>query len=156
MPRLPIRFLLGALMLTGCGPKAPPGLTDQDRAAIRQSEADFATSMLAKEFARVAATYTEDAVVMPANGPTVTGRAAIEQLLNTFPPLTAFTLNVVEIEGAGDLAYDRGTYLMTFALPGGASASDSGKFLEVRRRQADGSWLVTHDIWNSDIPVPSP
>lgn len=156
MSRLPVQYLMGALLLASCGPKAPPGLTDQDRAAIRQSEADFAASMLAKDYAKVAASYTTDAVVMPSNGPTVTGRAAIEEFLASFPPLSTFTLNVAEIEGAGDLAYDRGTYQMTFPLPSGGTASDSGKFLEIRHRQADGAWLVTRDIWNSDIPVPAP
>ena len=156
MSRLPVQYLLGALLLASCGPKAPQGLTDQDRAAIRQSEADFAASMLAKDYAKVAASYTPDAVVMPSNGPVVTGRAAIEQFLASFPPLGTFTLNVAEIEGVGDLAYDRGTYQMTFPLPSGGMASDSGKFLEIRHRQADGTWLVTRDIWNSDIPMPEP
>ncbi|MFI5210376.1 MAG: YybH family protein [Gemmatimonadales bacterium] len=156
MSRLPVQCLLGALLIASCAPKAPQGLTDQDRAAIRQSEADFAASMLAKDFAKVAASYTADAVVLPANGPAATGRAAIEQLLNTFPPLTAFTLNSAEIEGLGDLAYQRGTFLMTMQLPGGVTAVDSGKYLEIRRRQGDGSWLITRDIWNSDIPLPEP
>jgi ketosteroid isomerase-like protein len=156
MPRLSLRYLMGALLIAGCGPRAPASLSDQDRAAIQKGEADFAASMIAKDYAKVAASYTADAVVMPANGPAVTGRAAIEQLLGTFPPLTAFTLNSAEIEGVGDLAYQRGTYLMTFALPAGGTASDSGKYLEIRRRQADGSWLITRDIWNSDIPAPEP
>ncbi len=156
MSRLSIQYLLGALLLASCGPKTPQGLTDQDRAAIRQSEADFAASMIAKDYAKVAASYTADAVVLPANGPAATGRAAIEQLLGTFPPLSAFTLNSVEIEGVGDLAYQRGTFFMTMQLPGGVTASDSGKYLEIRRRQPDGSWLITRDIWNSDIPLPEP
>jgi ketosteroid isomerase-like protein len=156
MSRLPVHYLLGALLLASCGPKAQPGLTDQDRAAIQKSEADFAASMLAKDYSKVAAMYTADAVVMPANGPAVTGRAGIQQLLGTFPPLTVFTLNSAEIDGMGDLAYQRGTFLMTFPLPSGGSATDSGKYLEIRRRQADGTWLISRDIWNSDIPVPEP
>jgi ketosteroid isomerase-like protein len=156
MSRLPVPYLLGALLLASCGPKAPQGLTDQDRAAIRQSGADFAASMLAKDFTKAAASYTADAVVLPANGPAATGRAAIEQLLGTFPPLSAFTLNSVEIEGVGDIAYHRGTYFMTMQLPGGITVSDSGKYLEIRRRQPDGTWLTTRDIWNSDIPMPEP
>jgi ketosteroid isomerase-like protein len=75
--------------------------------------------------------------------------------LSTFPPLTSFTLNPVEIEGVGKLAYQRGTYQMTMLLPGGVTASDSGKYVEIRRRQADGTWLITRDIWNSDIPLPA-
>jgi len=156
MPRLPFQHLVGVLLLASCGPKAPQGLTDQDRAAIRQSEADFAASMIAKDYAKVAASYTTDAVIMPSNAPSLTGRAAIEQFMSTFPPLTAFTLNSVEIDGEGDLAYQRGTYQMTMQLSGGVTESDSGKYLEIRRRQADGTWLITRDTWNSDIPLPAP
>ena len=156
MPRLHAQVLLGALLLTSCGPKSPAGLTDQDRAAIQKGEADFSAAMLAKDYAKVAAMYTADAVVLPANGPAVTGRAGIQQLLGTFPPLSVFTLTSNEIEGMGDLAYQRGTFLMTFPLPSGGSATDSGKFLEIRRRQADGAWLISRDIWNSDIPLPEP
>jgi ketosteroid isomerase-like protein len=40
--------------------------------------------------------------------------------------------------------------------PDGKSAvGDHGKFLEIRRRQADGRWLVAADIFNSDQPVPT-
>lgn len=41
-------------------------------------------------------------------------------------------------------------------LPGGVTASDSCKYLEIRRRQADGRWLIPRDIGNSDIPLPAP
>ena len=41
-------------------------------------------------------------------------------------------------------------------LPGGVTLPDSGKFLEIRRRQADGRWLIPRDIGNSDIPLPAP
>jgi len=46
----------------------------------------------------------------------------------------------------------RGSYQMTFE----SGATDFGKFLEIRRHQADGRWLVTLDMFNSDLPVPAP
>jgi ketosteroid isomerase-like protein len=31
---------------------------------------------------------------------------------------------------------------------------DRGKYLEIWKRQADGSWKVALDIFNSDLPLP--
>lgn len=46
---------------------------------------------------------------------------------------------------------------MTMAPPGAPGpVKDSGKYVEVRRRQADGRWLVAVDIFNSDVPIPAP
>ena len=53
----------------------------------------------------------------------------------------------VEIAGAGDLAYQWATY----SLEGGEQ-SDTGKFVEIYNRQADGSWKIRLTIFNSDNP----
>ena len=52
-----------------------------------------------------------------------------------------------------DLAYVLGTYTMTIVPPGAPGPiEDSGKYIEIRRRQPDGSWLISTDIFNSDLP----
>jgi ketosteroid isomerase-like protein len=131
------RFILGALLgLAACTPAAPTpaGLTDADRAAIQA--------------------YTEDAVLMPPNDRLVQGAAAIREYLSAFPPVLEFSLMNESVEGAGDLAYVRGRYAMKLGLPG--EPVDSGKYVEVRRRGADGSWKLTVDIWNSSLTPAAP
>jgi hypothetical protein len=61
----------------------------------------------------------------------------------------------LEIQGQGDLAYDRGTYSMTVTPPGLAPIEDHGKYLSIWRKQADGSWKITHAMFNSDPPLPT-
>ncbi|MBA2471329.1 MAG: hypothetical protein H0V41_03460 [Pseudonocardiales bacterium] len=51
---------------------------------------------------------------------------------------------------SGDLAYSTGTY--AFANP----PIDKGKFVDVWKKQADGSWKAVIDIFNSDLPVTPP
>ena len=52
---------------------------------------------------------------------------------------------------AGDLAYQRGTFTVA-ATPkdGGATRRTHGNFLRIYRRQADGSWQMTRDMFSSD------
>ena len=58
--------------------------------------------------------------------------------------------------GYSDLAYLRGTYTMTFTIPGAAPIDEQGKFLQIYRRQPDGSWEMAREIYNSDLPLPVP
>jgi len=38
---------------------------------------------------------------------------------------------------------------------GGEPEQDSSKYIEIWKRQADGSWKVAFDIFNSDLSLPS-
>lgn len=149
-------LFLASPLASGCMKPAQP-MSDADKSAIRTAEDQFATQFLARNFGAVAGQYAVDATVMPPNEPAVTGRAAIQTWLGSFPATSAFKLTVQEVDGLGDLAYDRGTYEMTFTPPGAAApVSDHGKFIEVRRKGADGSWSITDDIFNSDLPAAAP
>jgi ketosteroid isomerase-like protein len=145
---------LGILLLAApAGFSQTAGLPDKDVAAIRAQTADFAKGLNAADFASVAGLYAETATFMPPNQPLVSGRAAIEAWLKGFPPVKDFALQIVEVDGRGDIAFCRGTYSMTIAPPGApAPVKDTGKYIEVRRRQKDGSWKIVADIFNSDLP----
>ena len=55
--------------------------------------------------------------------------------------------DLVEYGVEGDLAYQVGTFAIS-----GANPSEQGKFVNILRRQADGTWKVTVSIFNSDKP----
>ncbi len=153
--RVALATYLGFLAAPVC--LAQAGLPSADAAAIRETTNAFVKATLAKEFAAVAGLYAEDAVVNPPNEPAVKGRAAIKAWFEKFPPLTAFAANIVKVDGRGDLAYVHGTYTMTLAPPGAsAPVKDTGKYVEIRRKQADGKWLIAVDIFNSDLPAAPP
>lgn len=128
-------------------------LSTADQAAIRETMDQFTRSLLARDFESLARCYTEDAVLMPPNQPAVRGRTAIRDWMASFPRLSRFTASVEEMDGRADLAYVRGTYRMTLHPEGAPEPIDNvGKYVEIRRRQADGSWLLAADIFNSDEP----
>lgn len=131
---------------------APPALTDGDKAAIRAASDSFVANARARRDSANAQLYAETASLMPPNSGIVEGRAAIRAWFSEFPPMTDFTLTPIEIDGRGDLAYVRGTY--SFKLVGADGrqvGEDRGKYVEVRRKQRDGAWLLVVDIFNSDL-----
>ena len=72
-----------------------------------------------------------------------------------YPPITDVNLTIDEIDGNDKLAFVRGTYTMTIEPEGAAEPlQDRGKYVEIRRKQADGAWLIAVDIFNSDLPIP--
>ena len=151
-----IRVAVAALLLTaGCTPAGPAALSEADKTALRAIDQRFAEAVLAKNWAEAAGVYATEASLMQPNGPAVKGRAMIQAWLEANPLISTFTVEPQEIDGLGDLAYVRGTYSMTFT-PQGAPApiEDRGKYLLIQRKQADGSWLITNEVFNSDLPLP--
>jgi ketosteroid isomerase-like protein len=60
-------------------------------------------------------------------------------------------LEVLEVETAGDIAYDVGRY--TIAGPGGQPV-DRGKYIVIWKNVA-GDWKIHRDIFNTDIAIPT-
>jgi uncharacterized protein (TIGR02246 family) len=143
-------------LAAGCRQPAAEGFPEADQAAIRQATASAEKAVNARDFAAWAATYAEDAAMLPPNAEAVQGRAAIQAWAEAFPPVSDFRLQQLDLDGRGDLAYVRGTYSMVITPPGAAPATDRGKYLEIWRKQSDGSWKIARDMFNSDVPPPSP
>jgi ketosteroid isomerase-like protein len=55
---------------------------------------------------------------------------------------------MMEFGAGGDLAYQVATYAFKDTM-----SPDQGKFVEIFRRQQDGSWKVYLTIYNSDKSV---
>ena len=154
---IPFLLLPVAVMLSSCQPEVGP-LSDEDVAAIRDlGEREIVEALLAEDWDRFAATFTEDAVRMVPNEPLHQGREAIREWaeVNWGPlTLTEFTQTMASIAGCGDLAYAQGTYSATSEVPGlPEPVSDVGKVVAIIRKQDDGRWLVSVAIFNSDLPL---
>ena len=92
--------------------------------------------------------YAEYAIVMPPNSDPIQGREAIIEFLSIFPEMKV-EFTEVDLYGAGDMAYLYGKYKLNF---GDDIPADMGKYIEIWRKQDDGSWKITHDIFNSNLP----
>jgi len=132
--------------------------TDEVRASIAAIDKKFMEDINWGNAAAGAAAYTDDAILMPPNHSPVEGKQAIEKYLAEIGSqlqASNFQLSILEIDVQGDTTIVRGTYSSSFTVPGtDAPMEDRGKTLNVWKRQADGSWKLHRDIWNSNMPIP--
>lgn len=56
----------------------------------------------------------------------------------------------VDVSKSGELGYVTGSHEDSFKGKDGKLVKETGKFLEVWHKQADGSWKCIHDMWNAD------
>jgi len=95
--------------------------------------------------------YEEKAVVMQMHTETIKGPEEIYEFWSGFPPIKKLEFFDDGIIGEGNLAYVYGRYQLEFDLPG--NPVDEGKYLDVRRRQADGSWKYVAECANTSLPA---
>lgn len=139
---------------------APAGLSAADEEAVRALDDEWERAAKAGDGEAIAALYAPDATLLPPNEPMREGEAAgqfwIDFTNNFSGPVE---LTPMHVEGRGDLAYTVGTYRLTVTpKQEGAKPlpTDEGKYVVIQKKQADGSWKIVHDIWNSNNPPPKP
>jgi ketosteroid isomerase-like protein len=123
-----------------------------DSAAIQSALLEMAAASGRGDWASWADWFTEDAIVMVPNRPVIQGRSSIRAFVQGWPPITGGGVELLELEVCAGLAFVRGRYRLSMAMPDGRVVNDSGKTVEIWRRQSDGRWLVARDISSSDLP----
>lgn len=153
--------LLASLLVLATSGCAPQVDTAAEQAAIQQTERDWvqAPNKPGEEGANGYVSFvTEDAVWLPPNGPRVDGRDAVRALILAYTKAEGFSItwkaSRVEVSAAGDLAYSMGTYEYSLKDAEGNPVSDKGKWVDIWKKQADGTWKAAVAIWNSDQPPP--
>ena len=131
-----------------------------DAAAIAKVAAAYQTAAGSQDSAAIAKLYAPDGVEMPPNAPPAKGRPAIEAFHKAFAQqwmMHGMTITSTETKISGDTAYDVGTYKQSL-MPqrGGPVVDDKGKYVVLLKKDASGSWWITHAIYNSDNPLPGP
>ena len=129
---------------------------DIDRLAITRTTAELLAAVNTSDADRCSAIWAADGVMMPPHHPSVQGPEAIgDYFRNLFSRSRFnFTFTSSQVDVAGDIALERVTYTALIWRAGDARPiEDVGKGLHVYGRQPNGTWKLTHDIWNSDLPV---
>lgn len=121
---------------------------------IRELSRQWVDAIKAGDVDTIAGMYTEDGLVMPSGAPQAQGPEAVGAVWAGMMELPEFSLtfepSTIEIAEAGDMAYDVGTYQLSFQGEGGP-VQDVGKYVVVWVKQ-DDEWKAAADIFNSDGP----
>lgn len=129
--------------------------TGADPTILDQVWEEYAASLNAGDMERWLALWTEDGIQMPPGEAPVVGKLRIRERNQDVADQFTFDMQVFNEEGesAGDWAYCRGTYRATLTpRTGGDVMFVDGKFMSILARQADGSWKIHRDIFNSNVP----
>lgn len=151
--QLPAAFVL-AVSLGACQ-SFPDGLSEADISAIQAASDEWVATYNANDWEALGQLFAEDASMMPPNSPAVVGRDAIAAWEAEYETGFQIAFDVQEVEGEGDIAYVRGRSCVFIPLETGGYGVDVGKYLEIRKRDENGEWLILTDIFNSDAAMGS-
>ena len=145
-------WAVAMMLIAACGSEEGVDAADtRARAEIDSLGRQWEEAANRGEVERLMEVYAPDAVILPPGGPVIEGSETIRELFRQeferFDTKLAFTTQEIEVEG--DMGFRRGRYVwrgtprMT-----GQTVETTNKFLEVWRRQPDGSWRIAVDMWN--------
>jgi len=148
------------MLLVSCSDTPPPPVDTSaaDQKAIRDGEVAWNGDFAAKDPARLASHYADDASLMVPDLPLMKGKDAILSGLKTMMADKNLTISFatasVDVSKAGDIAYSQGAYSMTATNPKTKKVvAEKGKYVTVYKKQADGKWKAIADIDNADAPA---
>ena len=142
--RLAIGF--AALALLGASPALA---ADDVRSEIEAANTVFETAVSRGDGPGVAALYTENAQLLPAQSDVVTGTEAIGQFWQAAfdSGLKGVSLVTLEVENHGDTAYEVGKLELRDA---GGKVSDHAKYVVIWKKEG-ASWKLHRDIWTTSV-----
>ena len=120
---------------------------DAVRKSVAEGNRKFGAAADRKDYAGMAALYTDEAKVLPPDAPIVTGRKAIEEFWRSAAAalgLTSVTLKTLDLEAAGDNAYEVGEADLRLS-----SGPAKVKYVVVWLKGDDSQWRIHRDIWNN-------
>ncbi len=143
------------LVGTACQPAAMS--TEEDVSAINEARGMEAAGVNSGDPEQAVAAYTDDVVFMPPNEPMMTGGDAVRSWFAGAAEQVDIRVDYTfsDVSVAGDWAVERYAGTATFTPKDGSEAMvEQIKGIHVYQRQADGTWKIAQDIWNSDAAPP--
>lgn len=151
-------LVAASFLAVSCGPAPAPDTRAAEEAAIRALDEQWSATAAKNDLDGTVSYYSSDAVLLAPNAPIATDAKSIrESWAGLLGPNTTVSWKVTKVEVAksGELGYLYGTYQLAIKDPkGGPTFNDTGKIMEIWKKQSDGKWKCIVDTYNSDIPLP--
>lgn len=134
-----------------------PDSRAEDVEAIREADLAWAAAQARDGLDGAMYFYVDDAILLPPNMPMSVGKEAIRETsaaLGIGDPGFSVGWQPMRIEVAesGDIGYAIGTFQGTGVDGAGDAVEVKGKYIEIWKKQADGSWKVAADMFSPDAP----
>jgi ketosteroid isomerase-like protein len=140
-------------------PPADRRLAASDASAVRRVGEGYLAAIRSGDVNAMMAHWADDPTVLPPNAPGIRGRDQVRVWAEAFQKRVRVTdarFTESEVIIGGDLATERLAFTMILEpAAGGTPMILTGKGVHVYRRQADGDWKLSVDIWNADNPPAS-
>ncbi|UCG25440.1 MAG: nuclear transport factor 2 family protein [Chloroflexota bacterium] len=125
---------------------------ETDVALIHELWNEYASALMAGDMERWISIWIRGGIEMSAGGLLLTGaeqiRVANRPVMDLFD--AEMTISLEEVRILGDCAYSFGSYKQAITpKEGGESISNTGLFLTILEKQADGSWKIAIACFNS-------
>ena len=134
-------------------------MVEAEHAALLQTERAWAAAVAAGDWERVLLFWQDDATIYPGNRPPVRGKSEILVFLTANRTMPGFGLifepSEARVSPAADLGYTVGNFETSFDNPEGTSFVAPGRYVNVWRKAADGSWKNILEI-HSPLSAPVP
>ena len=145
------------LMLQGCNQKTGGNDAEADKQAILELMGRYCDAAGTGDLELFLSNWEDGALRMESDFHTIHGKEKLREHFKV--PFDMFDVEVnlygdVQIEVYGDFAYSTGNYILATTFKGTDSTLYfDGKYLDVFRRQPDGSWLYHIDCVTSNPQV---
>ena len=144
--------LLAAVIAAPCADRASAQTADE--AAIAEFNRKYLKAINDGDIDSLARLTTDGHMMIMSGGPPLTGKKALVDAMTRAFQTTEFDESWAPEETvvSGDLAYQRGTFIV-IAKPkgGGAETRTAGNFLRIYRK-IGGAWFMVRDSFNSQQP----
>jgi uncharacterized protein (TIGR02246 family) len=123
--------------------------------AIAETNRRFVEAAARNDATTMASVYADDADFVAPNAEPLRGTAAIEDFWHggLEMGITGLDAETVRLEEAEDVACEIGRYTLHFGREDGAPVTDEATYLVVHKRQRDGSWRRTAEIFTWSTPL---
>lgn len=127
-----------------------------DIAALKEILNKYAAMCHAGDLDGWISLWADDGIQMYPGAPSRVGKEQIRAEMK--PAFDQFILKIaitseMEAKVSGNLGFARGTYTLSMVPKGGGETSEfDGKYLTIFEKQADGSWKIARDCFNSNKP----
>ena len=128
-------------------------MSQEDIEAVLQQRSRFMKAITSGDAEGLIALADEAVVDMAPGMPTAAGKEQYAEGVRTLldQNRTELTAQVRQTEASGDLAFVRSDFDGGWVpKDGNPKIALAGKWLQVWKRQSDGSWKLLQNIWNRD------